>query len=233
MNRIILGLILMLLMLLSRQVVFCQNSNKIDESELIQIFEKYLTISNPTDYFYSSEYAVKIIKEEDNVSYSVVMTSICYADELPKDSLIYINIHDIGIFIISANGIDMSKTLLEDCNVVTDNDEINRIARSKLHVGGVMYYPFIIIFKVSKESFFLNTKNVRFETFMPSIIVPKKYWPIAKPIGAVVDELPRDKAFDIYGNLKEEWKTKFENGRGKFKIKTPLPSATARILSRG
>ena len=212
--------LLLIFILASVQMVFCQKPFQVNENELVQILDKFVYMSKLPDHFYSNPYAVKLIDEEGYDSYSVAVVSIAYARELPKDSILYIQIQNRDLFIILNHKITLSKPVCDKREIVTDINRIERIEDSVFYQGAVKYYPFIVIFKVQKECHLFKSRIVKFETYLPINGVPNKYWPIAEPIGAITDESPEWLAKDNLGNLRKEWIAKFKNGRGKFRIKT-------------
>ncbi|MFN8135015.1 MAG: hypothetical protein U0Z17_07265 [Bacteroidales bacterium] len=212
--------LLLIFILASVQLVFCQKPFQVNENELIQIMDKFVYMSKLPDHFYSNPYAVKLINEEGYDSYSVAVVSIAYARELPKDSILYIQVQNRDLFIILNNKITLSKSVSDKGKIVTDINRIERIEDSVFYQGAVKYYPFIVIFKVQKECHLFKSRIVKFETYLPINDVHKKYWPVAEPIGAITDETPGWLAKDDLGNLRKDWIAKFKNGKGKFKIKT-------------
>ena len=217
MNKIFLILIIILS---SVQLLYCQKPFQVNENEFIQILDKFVYMSKLPDHFYSDPYAVKLINEEGHDTYSVAVVSIAYAHELPKDSILYIQVQNRNLFIILNNKITLSKPVSNKSKIVKDINRINGIEDSVFYKGAVKYYPFIVIFKVQKECHLFKSRIVKFETYLPINGVPKKYWPIVNPIEAVTDETPKWIEKDISGNQRKEWIAKFENGKGKFKIKT-------------
>jgi len=217
MNKIIL---LLIFILTSVHPAFCQKSFQVNENELIQILDKFVYMSKLPDHFYSNPYAVKLIDEEKYDSYSVAVVSMAYARELPKDSILYIQIQNRDLFIILNNKITLSKPISGKGKIVTDINQITSIEDSVFYKGAVKYYPFMVIFKVKKECRLFNRRIVKFETYLPINGVPKKYWPIPEPIGAITDEAPGWLAKDNLGNLRNDWIAKFKNGKGKFRITT-------------
>jgi len=216
MNKIIL---LLIFILASVHPAFCQKPFQVNENELIQILDKFVYMSKLPDHFYSNPYAVKLIDEEKYDSYSVAVVSIAYARELPKDSILYIQIQNRDLFIILNNKITLSKPVSCKGKIVTDINQITSKEDSVFYKGAVKYYPFMVIFKVKKECHLFNRRIVKFETYLPINGVPKKYWPIPEPIGAITDEKPGWLAKDNLGNLRNDWIAKFKNGKGKFRIK--------------
>lgn len=217
MNKIFLILIIILS---SVKLVLCQKTFQVNENEFVQILDKFVYMSNLPDHFYDNTYAVKLVNEDGHDNYSVAIGSMFYADELPKDSLWYIRVQNRNLFIILNNKITLSKQIDDKSKIVTDRNRINRIEDSLFYKGAVKYYPCIVIFKVQKENHLFKSRIVKFETYLPINGVPKKYWPIVNPIEAVTDETPKWIEKDISGNQRKEWIAKFENGKGKFKIKT-------------
>jgi hypothetical protein len=212
--------LLLIFILASVQLAFCQKSFQVNENELIQILDKFVYMSKLPDHFYSDPYAVKLIDEEGYDSYSVAVVSIAYSRELPKDSILYIQIQNRDLFIVLNNKITLSKPVSDKGKIVSDINQITRIEDSVFYKGAVKYYPFMVIFKVQKECHLFKSRIVKFETYLPINGVPKKYWPIPEPISAITDETPEWLAKDNLGNLRKDWVAKFKNGKGKFRIKT-------------
>lgn len=138
----------------SKQSVFCQQTNKIDASEFIQILDMYFSKINKEDFFYASVYAVKLFRAEHD-SYTVVLASICYVDELPSDSIIFIELQDIKLFILTPGEIDVSEGVNNNYHFVRDKKEIKKLANSNLVREGIKYYPFIVIFTANKKKVLL------------------------------------------------------------------------------
>ncbi len=217
MNKIFLILIIILS---SAKLVLCQKPFQVNENEFVQILDKFVYMSKLPDHLNSDPYAVKLINEEGHDAYSVAVVSIAYAHELPKDSILYIQVQNRNLFIILNNKITLSKPVSNKSKIVTDINRINGIEDSVFYKGAVKYYPFIVIFKVQKECHLFKSRIVKFETYLPINGVHKKYWPIEDPISAITDEIPGWLAKDNLGNLRKDWIAKFKNGKGKFKIKT-------------
>jgi len=206
------------LILCSMQLVFGQESMIVNENEVIQVLERYVYISDFPDHSYSGSYAVKIVRETGPDKYSIAITNFCYRKELPKDSLLYIEIKNSGLFVILNKEINLS--FKNNSNFVCEMSRIDKILDSLLYKGAVAYYPEIVIFRVDQKRCFSKNKIVKYETFIPIITVPTKYWPISKRVGAIINDLLRHIMYDRYGNENEEWKAKIKNGKGKFKINT-------------
>ena len=217
MNKIFLILIIILS---SVKLVFCQKQFQVNENEFVQILDKFVYMSKLPDHFYSDPYAVILINEEVPDAYSVAVASIAYARELPKDSVLYIQVQNRNLFIILNNKITLSKQIDDKSKIVTDRNRINRIEDSLFYKGAVKYYPCIVIFKVQKECHLFKSRIMKFETYLPINGVPKKYWPIPEPISAITDEIPGWLAKDNLGNPRKDWIAKIKNGKGKFRIKT-------------
>ena len=124
------------------------------------------------------------------------------------------------MFIILNSEITLSKPVSNESKIVTDMTQIKKIADHILFENGVRYFPFMVICKVQKERHLFNRRIVKFETYLPINGVPKKYWPIPEPIGAITDEAPGWLAKDNLGNLRNDWIATFKNGKGKFRITT-------------
>jgi hypothetical protein len=204
------------LILSSMKLVFCQESMIVNENEVIQVLERYVYMSNLPDHFYSNIYAVKLVKEKGSDEYSIAITNFRYSKELPKDSLLYIEIKNKGLFIILNNEITFGNKYTS--NFISNVNRIDKILDSLLYKGAVVYYPNIVIFSVNHKNCFSKKRIVRFETFIPIINVPRKYWPISNRVGAIIDDLPNFDIYDTFGNEKEDWKAIIRNGKGKFKI---------------
>lgn len=198
-------------------LVYCQECMVVNEDEVVQVLEKFVYISNLPDHDYSGRYAVKIVKEIGSDKYNIAITDFCYKRELPKDSLLYIKIKYSGLFVILSKEITLC--CKNNSKFISDMSRIEEISDSLLYSGGVGYYPEIVIFRVDQKRCFSKNKIVKYETFMPIINVPMKYWPITKRVNAIINNVPRFIMYDRFGNENEEWKAKIKNGKGKFKIK--------------
>jgi hypothetical protein len=207
------------LILSSMQLVIGQECMIVNENEVIQVLERHVNISHLPDHSFSGKYAVKIVKETGPDKYSIAITDFCYREELPKDSLLYIKIKYSGLFVILSKEITLC--CKNNSKFISDMSRIEEISDSLLYSGGVGYYPEIVIFRVNQKRCFSKNKIVKYETFMPIINVPRKYWPITKRVNAIINSVPRFIMYDRFGNENEEWKAKIKNWKGKFKIYAP------------
>ena len=192
-----------------------QPSIIVKRNEFVQILDKFICISELPNHFHGKAYAVRLVNEANPDIYSIAITAITYAGELPQDSIYCLKLKDKYFFIIQSRDISLDVVGYNNSSFHIKSNEIREIKNvlfSDTH--GVLAYPWIMVLEIKKRNHLFNYIKVQFKTYHPIEKLSKKYWPIDKPDGII------NEPFDLYGKTVISSKLYLENGNGKFKIKT-------------
>jgi hypothetical protein len=199
---------------------YCQSEMIVKKNEIIQILDRFQSLSGLPGHFSGQVYVAKLVKESKFDEYSFVITSISYVEEIPNDSLYYIVIEGKCFIIARGNDISLNKKEFDSTSFFCNNIEILKNVDHFFHDRGVVIsFPTIMIFKVREKNCLLNNRMVQFETIHPIENISKKYWPVENWFNAKTNT-PFFTTIDKSNKALNTYKTYLETGKGKFRIKT-------------